>query len=233
LSNVNIDYIDFKVSITSEDHRFKSITIAPAKESLAALLGLAPTAESLIRLPYSPAVPTLQFRASGDSGVSLGQAAAVVRFEAADGSQVKGAAIVSGAGDGTEVSIHVTGLAAGTPAQATLNAGTPAAPSASFAALPDLAVDAAGAGTATGQVLFRGTESVELAAVADGDHHISISQARRVVAYGMIPRLESATPNTVGMPRTGRADSQSVLIVLAMLAAGLALTSLRLRRVGA
>jgi hypothetical protein len=232
LKGVNVDYVDFKVSISSDDHRFKSISIAPAKESLARLVSLAPTVESLVRLPYSPAVPALQFSASGDGAVSIGQASAVMRFEPAGGSQVKGAAIVSGAGDGAEVALHVTGLAAGQPAQAALHAGTPGAPSASFAALPDLAVDAAGTGTATGAVLFRGTEGVEMAAVADGGHHIAISQAGRVVAYGTIPEVDAAA-NTVGMPRTGRADIQSVMIVLAMLAAGLALTSLRLRRNGA
>ncbi len=233
LREVNVDYIDFEVSATGEAHRFKSISIAPAKESLAKLVSLAPTAESLLRLPYSPAVPTLQFAASAGTGVSVGQAAAVVQFEPANGSKAEGAAIVSGAGDGTSVSLHVTGLTPGAPAQVTLHAGTPAAPSASFAALPELTVDAAGTGTATGPVLFRGTESVALAAVADGDHYISISQGGRVVATGTIPRVEAAATDTVGMPRTGRADSQSVLIVLLMLAAGLTLTSLRLRRAGA
>ena len=232
LRDVNVDYIDYRVAITSEDHRFKSIIIAPAKESLAKFVSLAPSIESLVRLPYSPAVPTLRFSASADGGVSLGGAAAVVRFEPANGTGVKGAAIVSAAGDGTEVSLHLTGLTAGATAQAALHAGTPDAPSASFATLPEVAVDAAGVAAATAEVLFRGTESIALAVVADGAHHIAINQGGRVVAYGIIPALD-VEPNTVGMPRTGRSDSRSLLIVLAILGAGLALTSLRLRRVRA
>lgn len=229
LRDVNVDYLNYNVSITSEDHRFKSIVIAPANESLAMLVSRAPSVESLIRLPYSPAVPTLRFTPGGEAGVSIGQAAAVVRFEPADGSQVRGAAIVSAAGDGTEVALHLTGLTPGTPAQAALHSGTPAAPSASLAALPELAVDAAGAGTATGPVLFRGTESVALAVVADGDHHIAISQGGRVVAYGVIPRLD-VQAGTVGMPRTGGLDGRVMLLALAMAAAGLTVTGLRLRR---
>jgi hypothetical protein len=232
LRELNVDYLDYRVAITSEDHRFKQITIAPTEESLAKLVSLAPSVECLVRLPYSPAVPTLRFSASADGGVSMGEAAAVVRFEPANGSGVKGAAIVSAAGDGTEVSLHATGLTAGVPAQAGLHAGTPDAPSASFAALPEVAVDAAGVAAATVEVLFRGTESVALAAVADGAHHLSVSQGGRVVAYGMIPALDLKA-NTVGMPRTGRSDSRSLLIVLAILGAGLAVTSLRLRRASA
>ena len=56
----------------------------------------------------------------------------------------------------------------------TMRANTCAMPSASFAALPDLKADATGRATATGSVLFHGTENVALATMADGEHIIAI-----------------------------------------------------------
>ncbi|MDQ5823059.1 MAG: hypothetical protein M3441_02480 [Chloroflexota bacterium] len=229
LKDLNVDYIEFSVSATTDDHRFKSITIAPTMESLAKLLSLAPSAESLARLPYSPAVPTLPF-APDDNDAGLGQSVAVVRFEPENGSKVKGAAILSGTGveGGTSISFHVTGLTPGTPAQATLNAGTRTAPGASAAALPELTVDASGTGTATGKVLFRGTEIIPLADVADGEHIITISQSGNVVAYGDIPILEGLALAPVGMPRTGGAAGDAILLGLALVAVYMILLGVRL-----
>ncbi|NIO68636.1 MAG: hypothetical protein GTN71_06220, partial [Anaerolineae bacterium] len=58
--------------------------------------------------------------------------------------------------------------------------------------------------TATGSVLFHGTENVALATMADGEHIIAIQQAGQVVACGVIPMLTSASaPPT--LPVTGGA----------------------------
>ncbi len=231
LKDLNVDYIEFSVSATTENHRFKSITIAPTMQSLAKLLSLAPSSESLARLPYSPAVPTLPF-APDDSDAGLGQSVAVVRFEPANGSKVRGAAILSGTGveGGTSISLHLTGLTPGAPAQATLNAGTRTAPGASAAALPELTVDASGTGTATGRVLFRGTEIIPLADVADGEHIITISQSGNVVAHADIPILEglALAPVHPGMPRTGGATGDAVLLTLALVAVYMILLGVRL-----
>ncbi|MDQ3928134.1 MAG: hypothetical protein M3328_03190, partial [Chloroflexota bacterium] len=172
LKDINVDYIDFSVVATTQDRRFKSLTIRPTMGSLVKLISLAPTQESLAMLPYSPAVPTLPFAPTAGTTAGMGQSVSAVRFASIGGSRVAAAAIVSGTGadGGSSVALHVTGLTPNTAAQATLTAGTCEAPSASVAALPELTVDASGTGTATGQVLFRGAEVVPLAAVADGEH---------------------------------------------------------------
>ena len=84
-----------------------------------------------------------------------------------------------------------------------MHANTCAMPSASFATLPDLKADATGRATATGSVLFHGTENIALTTMADGEHIIAI-QAGQVVACGVIPKLTSASaPPT--LPVTGGA----------------------------
>ena len=214
LGDINVDYIEFNVLATTENHRFKSIHITPSNESLA-------------RLPYSPALPTLPFTLDGDANLGLGPSAAVVRLESPDGSQARGGAILTGNGTdgGTTVSLHVTGLTAGTPAQASLHAGTCTTPGASLAALPALVpgTPSATSAAATGALLFRGTESVALAAVADGEHVISISQSGQVVACGLVPQVEGAPTGPVGMPRTGGPADLAVLLVLVLAALGLIL----------
>jgi hypothetical protein len=90
------------------------------------------------------------------------------------------------------VELEVEGLGPGAAAQATLQANTCAMPSASFAVLPDLQADATGRATASGAVLFRGTEVVALATMADGGHIITI-QTGQMVACGVIPALASAS----------------------------------------
>jgi hypothetical protein len=74
-------------------------------------------------------------------------------------------------------------------------------PSASFAALPELTADGSGQATATGSILFRGTDDVALATMADGEHIITI-QTDQVVACGVIPKLASAS-TPPALPATG------------------------------
>lgn len=137
-------------------------------------------------------------------GVVMAQEAVTVRLGPVGESGVSGIATLIAAGDGAKVALDVKGLAPDADARATLHAGTCAMPSASFAALPDLKADATGRATATGSVLFRGTENVALATMADGEHIIAIQQAGQVVACGVIPKLTSAlAPPT--LPVTGGA----------------------------
>jgi hypothetical protein len=126
-------------------------------------------------------------------GVVMAQEAVTVRLDPAGESGVSGMATLIAAGDGTNVALDVEGLVPGADARATMHAGTCAMASASFAALPDLKADATGRATATGSVLFRGTENVALATMADGEHIIAIQQAGQIVACGVIPRLTSAS----------------------------------------
>jgi hypothetical protein len=228
LKDMKVDYIEFDVVATTRSRKFETIALSPTVESLAKLISLAPTKESLARLPYSPAMPTLPFAPDG----SIGPAMVVVQIESVGGSKVRGAAIVFGRGTegDAHVSLHVTGLTQGTAAEATVHAGTCTAPSASFASLPELRVDSSGTGTATGPVLFRGMETVALATAADGDHVISISQSGRVVACGKITAMEGVPDYMPGMPRTGGSSSQIVLILLAMMAAGLVLAGVRVAK---
>jgi hypothetical protein len=85
-----------------------------------------------------------------------------------------------------------------------MQAGTCEMPSASFATLPDLQADATGRATATGSVLFRGTEAVALVTMADGEHILAI-QTEQVVACGVIPKLASASAPPASLPVTGGA----------------------------
>ncbi len=138
-------------------------------------------------------------------GRGMAQAAVTVQLDPVGGSGVSGTATLTAAGEGTAVTLDVKGLAPNADARATMNANTCAQPSASFAALPALKADAAGRATATGSVLFRGTEAVALDTMADGEHVINI-QAGQVVACGVIPKLApAAAPST--LPATGSAAS--------------------------
>lgn len=129
----------------------------------------------------------------------LAQESVRVQLESMNGSGVSGTATLSIAGEGTNVILDVEGLAPDAIAQATMHAGTCATPSASFAPLPELQADATGRATATGSILFRGTEDIALATMTDGEHIIVI-QTEEVVACGVIPQL--ATPPT-SLPVTG------------------------------
>jgi hypothetical protein len=147
-------------------------------------------------------------------GTIMAQQAVTVQLDPVGESGVTGTAILIAAGDGTNVELHIKGLAPGADARSTMHAGTCAMPSASFAALPDLKADTTGTAMGTGAVLFRGTENVSLAIMTDGEHIIAIQSGGQVVACGVIPELTSASvPPT--LPETGGA-----LISLAATLAG-------------
>jgi len=141
----------------------------------------------------------------------MAQETVTVQLDPVAGSGVSGTATLSAAGEGTDVALDIQGLAPGAAARGTMQAGTCAMPSASFAALPDLQADATGRATATGSVLFRGTEGVALETMADGEHIIAI-QIDQVVACGVIPELASASAPPSSLPVTGRA-AYSVMVV--------------------
>jgi LPXTG-motif cell wall-anchored protein len=155
-------------------------------------------------------------------GVGIAQAAVTVQLDPMSESGVSGTAILIAAGEGTAVTLDVKGLAPGADARAAMHANTCALPSASFAALPALKADATGRATATGAVLFHGTEAVALETMADGEHIITI-QTGQAVACGVIPKLAPAA-----LPATGGAASSTVatlagILGLCALAAGLLL----------
>lgn len=135
-------------------------------------------------------------------GMAVAQEAVTLELSPVGESGVSGTATLTAAGDGTEVTLEVQGLAPGADARASMHAGTCAVPSASFAALPDLQADASGRATATGLVLFRGTENVALATMADGEHVIIVRSGGQVVACGTIPVLTPASAPAT-LPATG------------------------------
>jgi hypothetical protein len=160
-------------------------------------------------------------------GTAMSQETVGVQLDPVDGSGVSGTATLTGAGDGTSVALDLQGLAPNAAARGTMQAGTCAMPSASFAALPDLQADAIGKATATGSVLFRGTEDVSLATMADGEHIIAI-QTGQVVACGVIPKLASDSASPASLPGTGGATSSLLaagagVLGLCTLSAGLSL----------
>jgi hypothetical protein len=136
-------------------------------------------------------------------GMGMAQEAVNVQIDPVEGSGVSGTATLTVAGEGTDVALDITGLAPGTVAQATMQAGTCAMPSASFVALPELVADASGRAMATGSVLFRGAEPVALVTMADGEHIIAI-QVEQVVACGVIPKPTSDSAPPAALPTTGR-----------------------------
>ena len=157
-------------------------------------------------------------------GLVIAQEAVTVRLDPVDRSGVSGTATLTAAGEGTHVELDIQGLAPGAAARASMQANTCALPSASFAALPDLQADTTGRATATGSVLFRGTENVALATMADGEHIITI-QTGQVVACGVIPKLTSASASST-LPVTGgtapwRLAATASVLGLCALSAGL------------
>ncbi len=141
-----------------------------------------------------------------------------VNLDAVGGSGVSGTALLIAAGQGTNVTLEIQGLPAGADARAVMNAGTCAQPSASFATLPNLKADSNGKATASGPILFHGTEPVALATIADGQHIISI-QTDKVVACGVIPHLAAVT-GPAQLPTTGGAGFQLLAIAIAALGLG-------------
>ncbi len=142
-----------------------------------------------------------------------------LNLDAVGGSGVSGGAVLTPAGDGTNVTLEIQGLPAGAEARAVMTAGTCAQPGASFATLPNLKADTNGKAKASGSILFHGTDPVSLATVADGQHMISI-QPDKVVACGVIPHLAAVSGPAV-LPTTGGAGLQLYAIALAGLGLGL------------
>jgi hypothetical protein len=138
----------------------------------------------------------------------LAQEAVTVRLGPVGESEVSGTATLTAAGDETPVTLDIEGLAPNADAGATMHAGTCTLPSASFVGLLDLRADATGRATATGSVLFHGTENIALAAIADGEYIATVHTAQ-VVACGVIPRLTSA-PAPQALPVPGGAASSPV-----------------------
>jgi hypothetical protein len=149
-------------------------------------------------------------------GMAQGAETVVVQLDPVGGSGVSGTATLSAAGEGTNVVLDIGGMAPGTAARGTMQAGTCDMPSASFAALPDLEANATGRATATGSVLFRGTDDVALETMADGEHIIAI-QTDQVVACGVIPKLASASSPPSSLPVTGRAVSLVAAVSVGLL----------------
>ncbi len=141
-----------------------------------------------------------------------------LNLEAVGGSGVSGTAVLTRAGQGTKVVLEIQGLPAGADARAAMNAGTCAQPSASFAALPNLKADSNGKATATGSILFHGTDAVALETVADGQHIISI-QTDKVVACGVIPHL-AAVSGPSQLPTTGGGGLELFAVAMAALGLG-------------
>lgn len=163
-------------------------------------LGIALVAVALLPLP----------------AMALAQEAVTVQLDPMGDSGVSGTATLTAAGEATDVTLDLEGLAAGAEAQATMHAGTCAMPGASFAALPDLTADETGAATATGSVLFRGTENVALATMADGEHVIAIQAAGQMVACGIIPELTAESTAPV-LPATGGMTLSLVAAIVGVL----------------
>ena len=158
-------------------------------------------------------------------GTALAQEHVIVPLEPVDDSGVSGTATLSAAGEGTHVVIDLEGLTPGTSVRATMHAGSCAASSASFASLPELKADATGKATATGAILFRGTEDVALATMADGEHVIVV-RTEEAVACGVIPR---PTASPASLPVTGGGAFPLVSISVGVLGACLLGTGLFLK----
>jgi hypothetical protein len=101
-------------------------------------------------------------------------------------SGVSGNALLTPQGPGTQVSLDLTGLPPGTRAEARIQAGSCALPSASAVELPDLTADAAGHAQAAGPILFRGTDPVALSTFLQDPHVLTIVQGGSIVACGSI-----------------------------------------------
>ena len=162
------------------------------------------------------------------TGTALAQSTFSVPFSQVGGSGVEGSGVLTAAGGGTDVSLDITGLAAGSTAIATLHGGTCAVPGASFTRLADLTADASGRAKSSGQVLFRGTDPVALQDIADGEHIIAVTQSGKMVSCAWIPLAEQPAP--VGMPRTGDAYPLLMAAVLGVIGALFLRGGIALRR---
>ena len=142
-------------------------------------------------------------------GVALAQEYVDVQLDPVNDSGVSGTARVTAAGEATEVTLNVSGLEANAEAQASMHSGTCDLPSASFAALPNLTADADGSASASGTILFQGSENVSLASIADGEH----------VACGVIP-VGASVQQPSQLPETGGAGFPLAAVILGVAGLG-------------
>ena len=154
----------------------------------------------------------------GLAGPARAQQSLTVSIEPLAGSTVRGSAVLVSEAGGARVSLELAGLRPGASYPARLQAGSCAQPSASFASLPTLAADAGGRAAGSALVLFRGSQPVPLATLADGEHVILLSLADSAVACGPIPRLTAGPPAQLPtrLPATGQPepDPQPALLGL-------------------
>lgn len=162
--------------------------------NLVKLLAAATAALALLASPSAPAAA---------------QETVTVRLAAVGGSGVSGTATLTATDSGTAVLLDVAGLPAGASARATEHAGTCAQPSASFAELPTLSADASGRATVMGRVLFRASQDVALATIADGAHVIAVAVGEQRVACGTIPS-PGAGARPSRLPATGGAPPEAL-----------------------
>jgi hypothetical protein len=162
-------------------------------------------------------------------GVALAQDAVDVPLSPVGDSGVSGTARLVAAGEATEVTLEVTGLEPNADAQASMHAGTCEMPSASFAALPNLQADAEGNATATGSVLFQGSEDVALATMTDGEHIISVQSGGQMVACGVIPNW-AAVQGPSELPETGGGTFPVAVAIVGILGLGVLTGGLLLRQ---
>jgi len=162
-------------------------------------------------------------------GAALAQDRVDVPLTAVGDSGVGGDVTLTASGEGTEVTLNVTGLAANAEAQASMHAGTCEAPSASFAQLPSLTADASGNASATGRVLFQGSEDVALQTMADGEHIIQINSGGQVLACGVIPNW-AAVQGPSQLPTTGGTGFPLGAVILGFLGLGILGAGLFLRQ---
>lgn len=162
-------------------------------------------------------------------GLVMAQETVTVPLNPMSGSGVSGNATLTAVGEGTEVTLDLQGLAPNATAQATMQAGTCDMPSASFAAMPELVADASGNATATGSILFRGTDDVALMTMADGEHIIMIQAAGQVVACGVIP-IWAAVSGPSALPSTGGVINPLMAAMVSILGLCALIVGLFLRR---
>ena len=160
----------------------------------------------------------------------------VVDVEAAEGSSVGGSVIVAPLGEGTAVDLGLRGLEAGVEYTATLHGGSCAAPGASLAPIVTFTAGAAGTVTASGEVLFRGTEPTAFDAAADGEHVILVNSPSGVVACAVIvPPAQPASPIPAASGSAGLVDEDAsrggvrpfALVAVGILVLGAAVAGVR------
>ena len=152
-------------------------------------------------------------------GVALAQEYVDVQLDPVNDSGVSGTARVTAAGEGSEVTLNVSGLEANAEAQASLHSGTCDMPSASFAALPNLTADADGRASGSGTILFQGSENVALASIADGEHVIIVQSGGQNVACGVIP-VGASVQQPSQLPETGGTGFPLAAVILGVAGLG-------------